>query len=94
MLPRRPNILLFAQNLFRERYQIDLDQNSKNLTKDHTSYWPSDDCDTTDDELQQDPPEASIDNNSVHKTYTYVSFDDNLQSATTQMTPFNKELPR
>ena len=59
-----------------------------------TSYWPSDDCDTTDDELQQDPPEASIDNNSVHKTYTYVSFDDNLQSTTTQMTPFNKGLPR
>ena len=43
-----------------------------------TSYWPSDDCDTTDDELQKDPPEASIDNNSVHKSYTYVSFDDTL----------------
>ena len=39
-----------------------------------TSYWPSDECDTTDDELQKDPPEASIDNNSVYKSYTYVSF--------------------
>ena len=38
-----------------------------------TSYWPSDECDTTDDELQKDPPEASVDNNSVYKSYTYVS---------------------
>ena len=39
-----------------------------------TSYWPSDECDTTDDELQKDPSEAFVDNNSVYKSYTYVSF--------------------
>ena len=39
-----------------------------------TSYWPSDECDTTDEEFQKDPPEASVDNNSVYKSYTYVSF--------------------
>ena len=39
-----------------------------------TSYWPSDECDTTDEELQKDPPEASVDNNSMYKSYTYVSF--------------------
>ena len=39
-----------------------------------TSYWPSDNCDSTDDELQKDPPEASRDNNSVYNLYTYVSF--------------------
>ena len=39
-----------------------------------TSYWPSDECETTDEELQKDPPEASVDNNSVYKSYTYVSF--------------------
>ena len=39
-----------------------------------TAYWPSDECDTTDEELQKDPPEASVDNNSVYKSYTYVSF--------------------
>ena len=44
-----------------------------------TSFWPSDDCDTTDEELQKDPPEAFIDNNSVYKPYTYVSFDSTLQ---------------
>ena len=38
------------------------------------SYWPSDENDTTDDELQKDPPEAFLDNNSVYKSYTYVSF--------------------
>ena len=32
------------------------------------SYWPSDDNDSTDDELQQDPPEATLDENSPHKT--------------------------
>ena len=44
------------------------------LEKQNTSYWPSDECDTTDEELQKDPPEAFVDNNSVYKSYTYVSF--------------------
>ena len=38
------------------------------------SYWPSDDNDSTDDELQKDPPEATIDQNSPFKTYTYIAF--------------------
>ena len=38
------------------------------------SYWTSDDNDSTDDELQQDPPEATLDENSTHKTYTYITF--------------------
>ena len=38
------------------------------------SYWPSDDNDSTDDELQKDPPEATSDENSPHKTYTYITF--------------------
>ena len=38
------------------------------------SYWPSDDNDSTDDELQKDPPEAILDENSPHKTYTYIAF--------------------
>ena len=38
------------------------------------SYWPSDDNDETDEELQKDPPETLIDDNSPCKTYTYVSF--------------------
>ena len=38
------------------------------------SYWPSDENDETDDEFQKDPPEAFLDNNSVYKSYTYVSF--------------------
>ena len=38
------------------------------------SYWPSDDNDDTDEDLQKDPPEALIDDNYPHKTYTYVSF--------------------
>ena len=37
------------------------------------SYWPSDDNDDTDEELQKDPPEALLDDNYPHKTYTYVS---------------------
>ena len=39
-----------------------------------SSYWPSDDNDNTDEELQKDPPEALIDDNYPHKTYTYVFF--------------------
>ena len=38
------------------------------------SYWPSDDNDSTDDELQQDPPEATLDEIFPHKTYTYITF--------------------
>ena len=34
------------------------------------SYWPSDDNDSTDDELQKDSPEATLDQNSPYKTYT------------------------
>ena len=38
------------------------------------SYWPSDDNDSTDDELQKDPPEAILNQNFLYKTYTYVDF--------------------
>ena len=38
------------------------------------SYWPSDNNDDTDEELQKDPPETLLDDNSPYKTYTYVSF--------------------
>ena len=38
------------------------------------SYWPSDDNNSNDDELQQDPPEAILDTNSPYKTYTYIAF--------------------
>ena len=34
------------------------------------SYWPSDDNDETDEDLQKDPPEAFLDDNYPHKTYT------------------------
>ena len=37
------------------------------------SYWPSDDNDSTDDELQKDPPEATLDQHSPYKTYTYIA---------------------
>ena len=42
--------------------------------KDLVQYWPSDDNDSTDDELQKDPPEVLMNENSAYKTYTYVSF--------------------
>ena len=38
------------------------------------SNWPSDDNVSTDDELQKDSPEAILDENSPHKTYTYIAF--------------------
>ena len=38
------------------------------------SYWPSDENNTTYDELQKDPPEALLDNNSSYRSYTDVSF--------------------
>ena len=41
---------------------------------DLVQYWPSDDNDSTDDELQNEPPEAVLNQNSQYKTYTYVSF--------------------
>ena len=44
------------------------------LEKKLVSYWPWDDNDSTDDELQKDPPEATLDENSPHKTYTYITF--------------------
>ena len=37
-------------------------------------YWPSDDNDSTDDELQKDPPETILDQSSPYKTYTYIAF--------------------
>ena len=37
-------------------------------------YWPSDDNDSKDDELQKDPPEAFMIQNSRYKTYTYIEF--------------------
>ena len=42
--------------------------------KDLVQYWPSDDNDSTDDELQKDPPEALLNENSQYKTYIYVAF--------------------
>ena len=40
--------------------------------KNLVSYGPSDDNDSTDDELQKDPPEAFRNQNSPYKTYTYI----------------------
>ena len=38
------------------------------------SYWPSDDNDSTDDELQKDPPEAILDQNIyLHRILSYSS---------------------
>ena len=42
--------------------------------KNLVSCWPSDDNDSTDDELQKDPPEAFLNQNSPYKTYTYIAF--------------------
>ena len=42
--------------------------------KNLVHYWPSDDNDSTDDELQKDTPEAFLDKNSLYKTYTYIAF--------------------
>ena len=38
--------------------------------KDLVQFWPSDDNDSMDDELQKDPPEVFMDENSPSKTYT------------------------
>ena len=37
-------------------------------------YWPSDDNDSTDGELQKEPPEAFLNKNSPYKTYLYIEF--------------------
>ena len=58
---------LFPRNLS-NRLRTPLEKN--NLQ----SYWPSDDNDSTDDELQTDPPEAVFNRTSPYKTYTYVEF--------------------
>ena len=42
--------------------------------QDLNSYWPSDNNDDNDEEFQKDPPETLLDDNSLSKTYTYVSF--------------------
>ena len=42
--------------------------------KNLAQYWPSDDNDSTDDELQKDPPEAILNQNSQYKTNTYIAF--------------------
>ena len=42
--------------------------------KNLVSYWPSDNNDSTDDELQKDPPEAFLNQNSPYNTYTYIAF--------------------
>ena len=41
--------------------------------KNLVSYWPSDDNDSTDDELQKDPAEAVLNQNPLNKTYTYIA---------------------
>ena len=57
----------FARNLS-NRSRTELEKQNIN------TYWPSDDNDSTDDELQNDPPEIHFDHNSQYKTYTYVQF--------------------
>ena len=56
---------------------------SKNLSKrmrtpiekkNLVTYWPSDDNDSTDDELQNDSTEAFLNQNSHYKTYSYIAF--------------------
>ena len=42
--------------------------------KNLVHYWPSDDNDSNDDELQKDPPETFLNQNSPYLTYTYIAF--------------------
>ena len=42
--------------------------------KNLVSYWPSDDNDSTDDELQKDHPEAFLNQSSPYKTYNNIAF--------------------
>ena len=51
------------------------------------SYWPSDNNDDTDEELQKDPPEALLDDNYPYKTYTYVSFQYQQMTSTALVHP-------
>ena len=53
-----------------QSYRMRSEMEKQNLN----SYWPSDNNDDTDEEFQNDPPEALLDNNSPYKTYTYVFF--------------------
>ena len=50
------------------------------------SYWPSDNNDDTDEELQKDPPEA-LDDNYLYKSYTYVSFSYQQMTSTALVHP-------
>ena len=61
----RPKV--FRRN-FSNRFRTPLEK--KNLEQN----WPSDDNDYTDDELQKDPPETILNQNSQYKTYTYIEF--------------------
>ena len=57
----------FFKNLFNRR--------RTSAEKDKlVSYWPSDDNDSTDYELQKGPPEAILHQNSPYKTCTYIAF--------------------
>ena len=70
--------------LHNQSYRMRSEMEKQNLN----SYWPSDNNDDTDEEFQNDPPEALLDNNSPYKTYTYVFFlisTDDINS-TSQMT--------
>ena len=58
---------LFLKNLS-NRSRTPLEE--KNLEQN----WPSDDDDSSDDELQNDPPEAIMNQNSQFKTCTYIEF--------------------
>ena len=70
-LPKQ-NILPSNPNVYYELYPIECVPKWKKQRLN--SYWPSDDNDDTDEDLQKDPPEALLDDNYPHKTYTYVSF--------------------
>ena len=63
----RPKPKIFPQNLF-NRMRTPLEKTN------FAQYWPSDDNDSTDDELQKEPTEAILNQNSQYKTYTYVEF--------------------
>ena len=55
-------------------FNRNLSNRSRTLSenKNLVPYWLSDDNDSTDDELQKDPPEAMHNQNSPYKAYTYV----------------------
>ena len=42
--------------------------------KNLVHYWPTDDNESADDELQKDPSEIFLNQNSQYKTYTYIAF--------------------